>query len=107
MTLGTLIKKARLAKPLTLQGLADKIGVSKQLVWQWEKGTSDARTHIRALSLHLEKPIEYFYATKRSPAVMEAKFQQLTPEQQEAIDTLMDTFLSQRDRTEEDPVKQA
>jgi len=95
MTIGNLIKKAREAKKMTLQALAGKMGVSRQLVWQWEKGESDPRTHIKALSLHLEQPIEYFYGTKRSPAIMEAKFQLLSPEQQAMVDTLMDTLLSQ------------
>lgn len=107
MTLGNLIKKAREAKKLTLQALADELGVSKQLVWQWEKGTSDPRKHIKALSVHLDRPVEYFYATKRSPAVMEAKFQQLTPEQQAAVETLMDTFLGQREGKTEELAKRA
>ncbi len=107
MTLGNLIKRARENKKLTLQALADKIGVSKQLVWQWEKGQSDARTHIKALSVHLEQPLEYFYATKRSPAVMEAKFQRLSAEQQAAVDALMDTFLAQQQPSEESPAKRA
>lgn len=80
---------------MTLEELAEKIGVSRQLVWQWEKGKSDPRKHIKALSLHLDQPVEYFYATKRAPAVMEAKFQLLSPEQQTMVDTLMDTLLSQ------------
>lgn len=92
---------------MTLQTLANKIGVSKQLVWQWEKGQSDPRTHIKALSVHLEQPIEYFYATKRSPAVIEAKFQQLTPEHQAAIEALMETFLRQQEAADEAAVKQA
>jgi transcriptional regulator with XRE-family HTH domain len=107
MTLGNLIKKAREAKKMTQQALADEIGVSKQLVWQWEKGKSDARTHIKALSVHLEQPIEYFYATKRSPAVMEAKFKLLAPEEQAAVDALMDTFLNRRRAGKDDPVKLA
>lgn len=107
MTLGNLIRKAREAKKMTLQALADKVGVSKQLVWQWEKGESDARTHIKALSVHLEQPVEYFYATKRSPAVMEAKFRLLSPEQQAAVNALMDAFLSQREADEDAPVKRA
>ena len=105
MTLGNLIKKARKARGLSLEALGEKLGVSRQLVWQWEKGKSDPRTHIAALSLHLEQPVEYFYATKRSPAVMEAKFQLLKPEQQAAVDALMDTFLSQIEPEAEEPVK--
>jgi len=107
MTLGNLIKKARIGKGLTLQALADLVGVSKQLVFQWEKGKSDARTHIKALSVHLEQPIEYFYGTKRSPPVMEAKFRQLSPVEQAAVDALMDTFLSSREAADDEPAKKA
>lgn len=107
MTLGNLIRKAREAKKLTLQALADKLGVSKQLVWQWEKGQSDARTHIKALSVQLEQPIEYFYATKGSPAVVGARLQQLTPEELAAVETLIETFLSRRAASAEEPVKRA
>lgn len=107
MTLGNLIKRAREAKKMTLQALADEVGVSKQLVWQWEKGESDPRKHIKALSLHLDRPIEYFYATKRSPAGMEAKFQLLSPAQQAAVDALMDTFLNQRSPESDEPAKRA
>jgi transcriptional regulator with XRE-family HTH domain len=107
MTLGNLIKKARKGKGLTLQALADLIGVSKQLVFQWEKGESDARTHIKALSVHLDMPVEYFYGTKRSPAVMEAKYRQLSHEEQAAVDALMDTFLRKREAEGEEPAKKA
>ena len=107
MTLGNLIRKARKAKRWSLETLGDKLSVSRQLVWQWENGKSDPRTHIAGLALHLEQPIEYFYATKRSPGSMEAKFQLLTPEQQAAVDTLMDTFLGQQEADEPEPVKRA
>ena len=105
MTLGSLIKKARTAKKLSLQALADKIGVSRQLVWQWESGDSDPRKHIQALSVQLDQPVEYFYATKPAPAVMQAKFQRLTPEHQAAVDALMDTFLAQQEAAAEVPTK--
>lgn len=107
MTIGNLIRKARKAKGMTQQALGDAIGVSKQLVWQWEMGKSDARTHIKALSIHLEQPIEYFYATKRAPAVMEAKFKLLAPEEQAAVDALMDAFLNKRQASEDEPEKLA
>lgn len=107
MTLGNLIRQAREAKKLTLQQLADKVGVSKQLVWQWEKGQSDARTHIKALSVHLEQPVEYFYATKNSPAIVEAKYKLLSPEQQAVVNALMDTFLNQKHAESEETAKRA
>jgi transcriptional regulator with XRE-family HTH domain len=107
MTLGNLIRKARKAKKLTLQGLADKMGVSKQLVWQWEKDDSDARTHIKGLSLHLEVPVDYFYGTKRSPAVLEAKIKLLAPSDQDLVDAFVETLLQRREQEEEDAAKKA
>lgn len=92
---------------MTLQALADKVGVSKQLVWQWEKGQSDPRTHIKALSTHLDQPVEYFYATKHSPALVEAKYKLLTADEQAAVDALMDTFLKRHETEAEEKSKRA
>ena len=80
MTLGNLIRKARKAKKLSLEELGTSLGVSKQLVWQWEKGDSDPRKHLLALSQHLDVPIDYFYG-KRSPSVLAAKIGQLSSDQ--------------------------
>lgn len=97
MTIGTLIKKARKAKGLSLEALGEKLGVSRQLVWQWEKGASDPRKHILALSQHLEMPVDYFYGPKRSPGILAAKIGQLNPDQQELIETMVETLLRQHE----------
>lgn len=107
MPLGNLIARARKAKKLSLQGLADKMGVTKQLVWQWEQGTSDARTHIKALSEHLEMPIDYFYGAKGQPGVLEAKIQRLAPDQRAAVEAMVEAFLRQQEVEPAPPRKRA
>lgn len=94
MTIGNLIKKARKAKPLSLEALGEKIGVSRQLVWQWEKGDSDPRKHILALSKALEMPVEYFYGGAQAPMDLESKVKLLTPENRDFVETMADKFLA-------------
>jgi transcriptional regulator with XRE-family HTH domain len=98
MTIGNLIKKARKARGLSLDALGEKLGVSKQLVWQWEKGDSDPRKHILALSQHLAMPVDYFYGPKRSPSVLAAKIGQLNSDQQDLIETMVDKLLQQQEQ---------
>ena len=100
MTLGTLIKKARVARGMSLEALGERLGVSRQLVWQWEKGDSDPRKHILALSQHLEMPVDYFYGPKRSPSVLAAKIGNLTEDQQDLIEMMVEKLLQQ---TEQEP----
>lgn len=95
MTIGNLIKKARKAKGMSLEALGDKLGVTRQLVWQWEKGDSDPRKHILALSQHLEMPVDYFYGPKRSPGILAAKIGQLSDDQQDLLETMVDKLLQQ------------
>jgi len=97
MTIGNLIKKARKARGLSLEALGEKLGVTRQLVWQWEKGSSDPRKHILALSQHLEMPVDYFYGPKRSPGILAAKIGQLNEDQQELVETMIDTLLRQHE----------
>lgn len=96
MTLGNLIKKARKARRLSLEALGEKLGVTRQLVWQWEKGTSDPRKHILGLSQHLDMPVDYFYGPKRSPGVLAAKIGQLSDDQQDLVETMVDKLIQQR-----------
>jgi len=96
MTLGNLIKKARKAKKLSLEALGEKLGVSRQLVWQWEKGDTDARKHVLALSQHLDVPVDYFYG-KRSPGALAARIGNLSPDHQELIETMVEK-LEQQDQ---------
>lgn len=98
MTLGTLIRKARKAKGLSLEALGEKLGVTRQLVWQWEKGASDPRKHILALSQHLEMPVDYFYGPKRTPSVLAAKIGQLNEDQQDLIEMMVEKLLQQQDQ---------
>lgn len=107
MTLGKLIQKARKAKKWSLQKLADEIGVTKQLVWQWEKGDTDARKHIEGLSQALKMPVDYFYGPAGSPPPIEAKIKLLSPSHQQFIEKMIDTFLQQQEEEAPPAVKQA
>lgn len=107
MTLGKLIQKARKAKKWSLQKLADEIGVTKQLVWQWEKGDTDARKHIEGLSQALKMPVDYFYGPAGSPPPIEAKIKLLSPSHQQFIEKMIDTFLQQQEEEAPPTVKQA
>jgi transcriptional regulator with XRE-family HTH domain len=107
MTLGKLIQKARKAKKWSLQKLADEIGVTKQLVWQWEKGDTDARKHIEGLSRALEMPVDYFYGPAGSPPLIEAKIKLLSPSHQLFIEKMIDTFLEQQKEEAAPAVKKA
>lgn len=95
MTIGTRIKKARKEKGLSLEALGSKIGVSRQLVWQWEKDETDPSKHVEALSKHLNVPLEYFYGVKREPDELALKIALLSEEQQELIQTMIDKMLGQ------------
>lgn len=56
----TNIKKERNKKGLTQSQLAEKIGVSKQTICDWEKGRSiPSYMKLKLLSKILEKPIDY------------------------------------------------
>jgi transcriptional regulator with XRE-family HTH domain len=107
MTLGKLIQRARKAKKWSLQKLADEIGVTKQLVWQWEKGDTDARKHIEGLSQALEMPVDYFYGPAGSAPPIEAKIKLLSPSHQLFIEKMIDTFLEQQREEAAPAVKKA
>jgi len=96
MTLGTKIRRARLAKKMSLEKLGKLMHVSRQLVHQWENGKSDPRTHIEALSKHLEMPLEYFYDHQRLQGALTAKIGLLSPENQDMIEAMIDKFLQQQ-----------
>jgi len=96
MTLGTKIRRARLAKKMSLEKLGKLMHVSRQLVHQWENGKSDPRTHIEALSKHLEMPLEYFYDHQRPQGALTAKIGLLSPENQDMIEAMIDKFLQQQ-----------
>lgn len=97
MTLGTRIKQARTSKKWSLQKLADEIGVSRQLVWQWERDETDPRKHIQQLAQILDVPLEYFYGNKRAPGVLATKISQLGADQQALVEAMVDTLLHQQE----------
>lgn len=96
MTLGTKIRKARTARKMSLSKLGVALGVTRQLVWQWEKDESDPRKHIGALSEALEMPVEYFYGPTPSDSPLAAKIKLLSPAEEELIQTMVDKILDQR-----------
>lgn len=107
MTLGTRIKKARLAAHLSLEKLGKKLGVTRQLVWQWERDQTDARTHIEGLATALKVPVEYFYNPSRPGGLLEAKIKRLSPSQQDLIETMVDKMLGQQEENPPSTVKRA
>ena len=107
MTLGTKIRRARTAKKMSLEKLGTALGVTRQLVWQWERDRSNPRTHIEGLSQALEMPVEYFYGSSPTDGQLEAKMKRLSPAQQELIRTMVDTMLGQLDEESPPTVKRA
>ena len=60
-TLGEVIKKHREEKGFTQEMLAERIGVSRQAVSKWEKGTTEPSTsNLFALAKVFDMPIEDF-----------------------------------------------
>lgn len=103
MTLGQRIKTAREAKGLSLQQLADKMNVSRQLVWQWErftgkpqKNAADPRKHARKICDFLDIPYEYFYDGGAAEGPIEDKIRRLLPHERTVIEAAVDAFLAQR-----------
>ena len=107
MTLGNKIRKARKAEKMTLQALADALDVSKQLVWQWEKGETDARMHIGSLSRALKMPVEYFHGATHPPMTLEAKMKLLSPENRDFMDAMADKILQNQEAEGAAPSKKA
>jgi transcriptional regulator with XRE-family HTH domain len=107
MTLGTKIRKARTAKKLSLEKLGTALGVTRQLVWQWERDQSEARTYIEGLSRVLGMPVEYFHGAAQPPTSLEAKIKLLNPEHREFMDVMADKFLQQQEAEMPAPSKKA
>lgn len=102
MDLGSKIKKARKAKGLSLDRLGTLLGVTRQAVWQWEKGDSDPSKHVEALCHHLGVPASYFYGGAPADS-LENKIRRLTPERQQNIEDMIDALLFQQDQEEKIP----
>ncbi len=102
MTLGQRIKQARKAKGLSLEQLGKLLGVTRQLVWQWERDDTDASKHIAQLCEHLTVPVEYFYGPSASDT-LENKIRRLDPERQGHIEAMVNALLLLQQQ--EGPVK--
>jgi transcriptional regulator with XRE-family HTH domain len=85
---------------MSLETLGSKLGVSRQLVWQWERDQSDARKHIERLAQVLEVPLEYFYGPTKPDEHLGTKIKRLSPAQQKFIESMVDNLL---DHEEDDP----
>lgn len=103
MTLGQRIKQARLARGLTLDEVAERMGIgakSRQLVWQWERfpgrRSSDPRKHIEKLCVVLGVPLDHFYGDEPQEDSGEAKFRRLDPDDRGVIEATMDAMLARR-----------
>lgn len=96
MTLGDRIARARRAKNWSLQGLADKMRVSRQLVWQWEHDETDPRKHAERLCELLEVPYGYFYGDEPKSDSIEDKIRRLAPANRLAIEAAIDAMLAQQ-----------
>lgn len=72
--LGEEIKKKRKQKGMSLKEVADKVGCTLQLVWQWEKGISEPRaTSIIALKKAIGLDI-FRLSTKKSEKEKDCKY---------------------------------
>lgn len=107
MTLGKKIKTARIAKKLSLEKLGKELGVSRQLVWQWESDKSDARKHIEQLAEVLGVPVEYFYGPTQSDDALGTKIKRLSAAQQRFVERMVDDLLDQEDEEPGAIVKRA
>lgn len=105
MTLGELVKTARKAKGLSLDKLGRELGVSRQLVWQWEHGETDPTVHIQALCRVLDVPYEYFYGTDPAIDPLITKLQRLSPTLRAAAEAAIDALLASQDHPQKNPIK--
>lgn len=100
--LGHRIRKARLARKLSLAKLGDLMDVSRQLVHQWENAESDPKKHIGELCRILQVPYEYFHGeVGEASDSLEAKVARLTPDNRAAIAPAVDALLSQQKQQKE------
>jgi transcriptional regulator with XRE-family HTH domain len=95
MTLGDRIRRARLARNLTLEALGEKLGVSRQLVHQWETNRTSPANHIASLCEILEQPSAYFYDEKPSANGLNSKIARLSSAQRHVIEATIDAMLIQ------------
>lgn len=97
MELGDRIRRARIAKGLSLDKLGHKIGRTRQAVWQWEHGeTTPTTANIKNLCTILEVPRAYFDDDDPPPDPLAGKLRQLLPSERAIIEKLADAMLAQR-----------
>ena len=88
MNVGILIKQARLAKSLTQEELAEKVGVQKSAVAKWENGrvSEIKRSNLKKLSEALElNPNQLLDKSKENPT---AEDDGISKEKQELIECI-------------------
>lgn len=100
MTLGERIKRARKARGLSLDKLGHKMGVSRQLVWQWERGESDPSKHIGELCKVLEVPYAELYGEPSPQSPLVVKLDHLHPTELSTVEALVDTLLARHAEAE-------
>jgi transcriptional regulator with XRE-family HTH domain len=103
MSWGRIIRKAREGKNLSLQALADAIGVSRQAVWQWEQPEdsehhADPRKHIQQLCQILDLSPDQFYGGSHPDSLVE-KVRQLNPTHRAILEAVVDALLLQQERS--------
>jgi len=100
MTLGERIKRARKARGLSLEALGRKMHVSRQLVWQWEKGESDPSKHIGELCKALEISYAEIYGEPSPQSPLVLKLEHLPPTELSTVEALVDTLLARQAEAE-------
>ena len=98
MNIGIKIKEARLARNMTQEEFAKKIGVSKNAISNYENGVSTPKLELLcAIMKILDVDANYLYGVTESPApvILSARERQVIlayrvhPEMQEAVDRLL------------------
>lgn len=87
-------KAARKELGLSQSDLADRIGVSRTIVSDWEQGrSSPAMDKFSAISQALEKPIAYFFSTRDNPEQFGTSFEEL----EGSLNEIVRNFLAFKD----------
>ena len=94
-TLGSRIKRLRLARRLTMQGLADRVGVSKPTLWKWE-GDQVRPRHETMARLASELDVSELELVYGAPGLGEAAA--LVEEEEISQNTLADVVRTSRRR---------
>lgn len=103
MLLKNLIKQKREEKGMSMNELARKVGVSQSTITRWERGDIATMKQSKIVALAsalgvspaeiIDMPISL--DATRQELNMLYLYRQLTPDQQQAVDILIDTYLAQ------------